>query len=94
MLTWLFVEREWGINGRETASCGWCEWCADEVRYRRRREECWGGGGIGQGGYLYQQAQSRAGAIVDGKLDARSDQQSCRTTTQASLAAARLRLSY
>lgn len=26
MLTWLFVEREWGINGRDAASCGWRDW--------------------------------------------------------------------
>jgi hypothetical protein len=47
-------------------------------------------------GRVFVPASSKQGrrAIVDGKLDARSDQQSCRTTTQASLAAARLRLSY
>ena len=32
--------------------------CEDEVRCRSRREECWGGGGIGQGGYLYSSKQA------------------------------------
>ena len=27
MLTWWFVEREWGINGRNAASCGWRDCC-------------------------------------------------------------------
>ena len=46
------------------------------MRYRRRREECWGGGGIGQGGYLYSSKQGRR-EIEDGKLEASSDQPSC-----------------